>query len=552
MEHQSTTSTSSHVIPEGVLSPTGTGKTPLPVVANWFDALEAKMSRTKPVRNEQIDTGAYMIPSDDKTCSEQTTSFLNEILDELVIDESAIEFNESSTDTGTMKRKENKNISSDEADNRSVKSDATVIEMKDKEESVIVVPPSPKEIRKKFQSTSSFERGFTKSADLELSKEFKEGMKGKVKESRDNFLRQTVSDSKVKEASNRKEEMEEIKLFRTLSQNKEDNEESKAELMKQEKLRELEAVKRSRSRSRAKDEESVNNSYLKEKHERELELIQLANRNTNMSWESENKELQMREERNRELAELVNRPINIDSEGENEMKRKEMMMKEERNKELSFLSNRKIEHHNLDEDRTKMLREERKKELDEISNRKADHGQENKEIILKESILEEQKDMVTRATIEEFDLEQSQQIWNERAEELKQIASMRSKSPWKADGFDSPVMERKKPFDSPELKGKVKHTAAAWKEREKEVKTEKEIVVSKELPTRRIGSLFKRDSDYWNLNDSTDEFPEPPSEAEIAQTSPTLNPPPPLRQSSKGKIEEYTRDPNWNAPWRKS
>merc|ERR1719167_1479996 len=132
MEHQSTTSTSSHVIPEGVLSPTGTGKTPLPVVANWFDALEAKMSRTKPVRNEQIDTGAYMIQSNDKTCSEQTTSFLNEILDELVIDESAIEFNESSTDTGTMKRKENKNISSDEADNRSVKSDATVIEMKDK------------------------------------------------------------------------------------------------------------------------------------------------------------------------------------------------------------------------------------------------------------------------------------------------------------------------------------------------------------------------------------------------------------------------------------
>merc|ERR1719244_765475 len=121
---------------------------------------------------------------------------------------------------------------------------------------------------------------------------------------------------------------------------------------------------------------------------------------------------------------------------------------------------------------------------------------------------------------------------------------MRSKSPWQQESNDSPAKEKNLEFDSPEIKGKVRNTAAAWKEREKsssrdkEYKTDKDTT-TKEIPTRRIGSLFKKDSDYWNLNEAntTDEFPEPPSEAEIAQVS--HNPPPPLRQSSKGKIEEY-------------
>ena len=65
-----------------------------------------------------------------------------------------------------------------------------------------------------------------------------------------------------------------------------------AESIRNEKLMELEAVKRSRSKSRARDEieDLVQNSYSQEKRERELELMQLANRNANMTWQPENKE----------------------------------------------------------------------------------------------------------------------------------------------------------------------------------------------------------------------------------------------------------------------
>jgi len=571
MEHLSTTSTSSNVVPEGVLSPTGTGKTPFPVVANWFDALEAKITKpkqekvSKPVRNEQAECKPNMITLKEKACPDKTTSLLNEILDELIIDESALDLVESSEETNTVKRKKTeyaKSFISDDIDNRSVKSDATVIENKDnvnpieEKECVIVIPQSPREIRKKFQAASSFERSFTKSADLELSNEFKQGIKGKVRESRDNFLRQAAVDAKAKETNSKRDEMEEIKLHRAFSQSNIDHEESKDDIIKQEKLRELEAVKRSRSKSRAKDDDSMQNSYLQEKRERELELLQLANRSTNMAWESGNKELQLREERNKELAELVNRTVDVDL--ESEITRKDKIIKEERNNELAMLTNRKFESVDIaKDDKTTLLREERRKELEELSNRKVEIDWEpnNKENLIKEEKAKELSELSNRKTDADSDMEKSEQIWNERAEELKQISNMRSKSPWKQERGESPIVEKYVEFEAPELKGKVKNTAAAWKEREKsasrdrDVKSEREVIM-KDIPTRRIGSLFKRDSDYWNLNEPTGEFPEPPSEAEIAQVS--HNPPPPLRQSSKGKIEEYNRDPNWNAPWRKS
>merc|ERR1711915_73063 len=351
-----TTSSSSFAIPEGVLSPTGTGKTPLPVVANWFDALEAKVNKnkqdpSKPVRNEQADVRT-IIPPNEKTCPEKTASLLNEILDELVIDESALDLIESSEETGTMKRKKSesaKNSTNDDIDNRSVKSDATVIENKGREVelSIVTVPQSPREVRKKFQTGTSFERSFTKSADLELSKEFKEGMK-------------------AKEAKNRSDEMEEIKLHRAQSQSKIDQDDSRIDSIKQEKLKELEAVKRSRSKSRGYDEENVQSSYMQEKREREQELVQLANRSTNMSWEAESRELQMRQERNKELAQLANRTIDVDI--ENEVKMKEQSLKEERNGELALLSNRKVQSFEApSEDKTLKLKEERNKELEILS-----------------------------------------------------------------------------------------------------------------------------------------------------------------------------------------
>jgi len=300
----------------------------------------------------------------------------------------------------------------------------------------------------------------------------------------------------------------------------------------------------------------MQNSYLQEKRERELELLQLANRSTNMAWESDNRELQLREDRNKELAEIVNRTVDVDL--ESEITRKDRIIKEERNNELALLTNRKFESVDITKDsKTTLLKEERRKELEELSNRKIeiDWEHSNKECIIKEETAKEVSELSKRRTDANSEIEKSEQIWNERAEELKQISNMRSKSPWQQEGGESLIIEKNVEFEAPELKGKVRNTAAAWKEREKSASRDKDTkyekdVILKDIPTRRIGSLFKRDSDYWNLNEPTDDFPEPPSEAEIAQVS--HNPPPPLRQSSKGKIEEYNRDPNWNAPWRKS
>merc|ERR1719223_967045 len=142
------------------------------------------------------------------------------------------------------------------------------------------------------------------------------------------------------------------------------------------------------------------------------------------------------------------------------------------------------------------------------------------------------------------DLEISQQIWNERAEELRQIANIRPKSPWRPQSretMDSPV-------------NRVKNTAAAWREREKSSeRVESPALLATPTPTRRIGNLFNRDPDYWNLNDevtttgpTTSDFPDPPGEECSVPAASSPIPAAPLRQSSKGKIEEYSRDSQWN------
>merc|ERR1711915_284068 len=203
----------------------------------------------------------------------------------------------------------------------------------------------------------------------------------------ENFLKQTINDSKAKEAQNRSDEMEEIKLHRAQSQSKIDQDDSRIDSIKQEKFKELEAVKRSRSKSRGYDEENVQSSYMQEKREREQELVQLANRSTNMSWEAESRELQMRQERNKELAQLANRTIDVDI--ENEVKMKEQSLKEERNRELALLSSRKTEMSSDPEYKEISKGEEAAKEFFEIPSK----------------------------TESDFDMEKSEQIWNERAEE---------------------------------------------------------------------------------------------------------------------------------------
>ena len=451
LENSTATSTVSNNQPP---SPTKTNPTPLPVVANWFENLESKLTKSKQVKKEIQTTNIDVVTTD-----------LDELFDELIVD--------------SPEGKEHPPVSpakifmTDDADNCSIRSEAaTVIETQVQPQpqpqpqsepaSVLVVPQSPSEIRKKFQQGSSFEKGFTKSSELEFSREFKEGIRGKVKESRDNFLRQVTGQTRPAERLQpATEELQQIKLQRAASQTEE--RESKAiDVKQQEKLQELEAVKRSRSKSRHRDERSgeedvVQNSYTLEKRERELELQQLTGRNTNMSWQPENREETLREERSRELAEITARA----------------------------------------QERTESPRANLQP-LENLS-----------------------------------ELELSQMIWNERAEELKMMSQMRPRSP--------------------EVRGKVRSTAAAWKEREKSSSRDGEREShSPSLPTRRIGSLFNRDPDYWNLNDTTD-LPEPPREVS------TRSPPTPRRQSSKGKMEEYAREQtnyareqtNWNNNWRK-
>jgi len=422
---------------------------------------------------------------------------LDDILDELIVADDDTSKDENAD---SLKSKQ-KIFLTDDADNISVRSDVTVIENTEsnlptdsEKTSLLAVPQSPKEIRKKFQNASSFEKSFTKSSEIELSKEFKEGIRGKVRESRENFLKQTSQNELNRNFQNStNEELHLLKLQRAASQGKMDQEEGNqaAETIRNEKLMELEAVKRSRSKSRARDENEdlILNSYSQEKRERELELMQLANRNANMTWQPDNKEPSIsREERNRELAEIANRTIECFETPEDKL--------QSISGEGKFIENPNLEH-GKHEDFLHEQSEDDQMEMEDPDNYLSDIYQ--------------------------------------QAQELKQISSMRPKSPWR------PQQE-------------FRNTAAAWKEREKSASGDRDTPVKlpKEVPTRRIGNLFNRDPDYWNLNDTVEDLPEPPHPVEsevVASPSPT--PPTPKRQSSKGKIESYARDSQWNSSWRK-
>jgi hypothetical protein len=450
-------------------------------------------------------------------------------------------------------------------DTRSIQSDTTVIENKDvfasatSNASVITIPQSPSQIRKKFQKGSSFEKTFTKSSEVEFSKEFQEGIRGKVKDSTENYLRQASLDmSGSKSSGNRNDELEEIKCMTAQNKTPNENKVATTEIVKQEKLQELEEVKRSRSKSRDGTKEiegKVQNSYLQEKQERDLELLQIANRSANICWEPERKENQLRQERNKELAELSNRTVEVAG-----IKDNYECAKEERYQELAMLSNRKpdiIQH----EDKMNLLREERRKELEELSNRKVDVDwtqNNSKERQLKEERALELGEIANRTKVdnrEVFDTKTngSEQMQISRSEELQQISDIRSRTSWETEQSNSSNTTSKYIETSDESRTRIQNTAAAWKEREKSGSLDRESPSAiLHTPTHKIGSLFKKDSDYWKLNDPTEEFPEPPSEEEISSPQVSSNPPPPPRQSSREKIKEYTNESNWNAPWRKT
>merc|ERR1719222_1316317 len=104
------------------------------------------------------------------------------MFDELVSEQNTLEILESSEKSSTVRRNhqvQNKSIllSADEPENKSVKSDTTVVENKDTAEvntsagSVLVVPQSPREIRKLFQQPDAFQKPIARTAEAEFGGE---------------------------------------------------------------------------------------------------------------------------------------------------------------------------------------------------------------------------------------------------------------------------------------------------------------------------------------------------------------------------------------------
>merc|ERR1712060_375514 len=173
------------------------------------------------------------------------------------------------------------------------------------------------------------------------------------------------------------------------------------------------------------------------------------------------------------------------------------------------------------------LREERQRELQELGQRKLElpvpEG-ETKEQELRAARARELSDLARRPTASPQLVAASEQL-DEVTEELRQIAEMEIRVP-------TPEVTEE------EMRRNVRTTAASWKEREQNAERAEIETATTPTPTRRIGSLFRRDPDYWKLSSSQEDLPPPAGDL--------LEPPPPPRQSSRGKVDEY------RAPWRKS
>lgn len=469
------------------------------------------------------------------------------------------------------KREQVKSLTSDDIDKWSVKSDLTVIEKKDvsilkdyiDQSDVFPTHHSPMVIRKKFQDANSFEKNFTKITDVELSEEFKEGIKGKVKDSKESFLKQVATDTIKVDSQQKKDEIDLIKFNRTVSMS-EDVVKEKFET-KKDPLKEENPTLVNNEQIFPENPNSVQSSYQQEQKARKIELLQLANRTCPANNDNEvgNRGLQIRQERNKELAELVHRRTDVEPDIEDKAK----AIKDERSQELSLLMNRKLDTPmEFPEDKTAAMKEARRKELEELVNRKVefDWTCNTKEKTIKEERARELYEIANRKTLDNqpksTDLCMDDKLCQERAAELKQISEIQSISSLEmGNKNENPNLLKTNDDDllaeKSDLRGSVRNTAAVWKERERSgsqdivAHLDKESAV-RDLPTRRIGSLFRNDPDYWKLSEPEEpDLPAPPTE--LSETNMTVtNPPPPPRQSSRGKMEEYSRDSGWSAPWR--
>jgi len=520
---------------------------------------KAALEQAKKYSDTVIETASKDESKD--TCGDDTKQKLNDMFDELVSEQNTLEILESSERSNTVRRNnqqvQNKNLllASDEVDNKSVKSDTTVLESNGKEAaeetnnssagSVLVVPQSPREIRKLFQQPDAFQKPITRTTDTEFSGEMGAGLRGKVRQSKDAFKRQAEADMEVKtDVVEPRIEVppsprEARKKFLSGASDNREEEMARTQEMKQAKMQELEAVRASRAAMEHKAflGQQVTSAGALETQERKQELVMLVSRrqeDQDLPSESpEDRELALRQERNRELAALAGR--GAETGPKEEPAGRERLEREERSRELAAVANRSMDQveWNVGGAREMELREERQRELEELAQRKLElpvQEGETKEQELRAARARELADLVRRPTASPQLVAASEQL-DEVTEELRMIAEMETSRSEQQQVPTSEVSEE-------EMRSRVRNTAATWKEREQNAERAEKETATTPTPTRRIGSLFKRDPDYWKLSSSQEDLPPPAGDL--------LEPPPPPRQSSRGKVDEY------RAPWRKS
>ena len=440
---------------------------------------KAALEQAKKYSDTVIETASKDESKD--TCGDDTKQKLNDMFDELVSEQNTLEILESSERSNTVRRNnqvvQNKNLllASDEVDNKSVKSDTTVIESNGKEAaeetsgsagSVLVVPQSPREIRKLFQQPDAFQKPITRTTDTEFSGEMGAGLRGKVRQSKDAFKRQAEADMEVKTdvvVEVPPSPREARKKFLSGASDNREEEMARTQEMKQAKMQELEAVRASRAAMEHKAflDQQVTSAGALETQERKQELVMLVSRrqeDQDLPLESpEDRELALRQERNRELAALAGR--SAETVPKEEPAGRERLEREERSRELAAVANRSMDQveWNVGGAREMELREERQRELGELAQRKLElpvQEGETKEQELRAARARELADLVRRPTASPQLVAASEQL-DEVTEELRMIAEMET-SRSEQHVPTSEVTEE-------EMRSRVRNTAATWK-----------------------------------------------------------------------------------------
>jgi len=471
--------------PEGILSPTGTGKTPVPVVAHWFTHSDFDAREEQPLAPPQSPRLTRIKGLEQKSNSNLSDDFDNRsVKSDATVVENKTAISEETVEKSVQQRPE-------ETVEETIQQrpEGTVEKNRPESPSTNLSPPTPSQIRKKFQQSTSFDKNFERTSELELSEEFYQGIRGKVKETKESFMRQPSYDKLEQAKENREAELQALKHHRLDTKQCEDVTVDKSHAIRQEKVEELQNLRRSRSKSRPTIDNSTESCYSKEMEERASELASLSNRKVDLDDASlfsptELKEIALREERERELAALCGRQTFDMDESLAGAIHKENLLKAERCLELAALSERNFNS-------------------------------------FQDSV----------------------------------------------DKFHPEGTVNSSTVDCPGSDGKsasVRETMACWQQREQSAGKELRTAGSRGTPTRRIGSMFRREQDYWA---DDDDLPAPPPEEALQPTTEAIglnqptgqdistgsmladdltNPPPPPRQSSRGKVEEYR---HWSGGW---